>query len=223
MSDGPGTSEAAMSRPGTPGSGMSAAGTSDAAVSAPGVVCVGGASIEVVRGDLTTQHVDVVVNAASSTLLGGGGVDGALHAAAGPTLLQECRRLRRTTHPAGLGVGDAVATGAGRLPARWVVHTVGPNRHRGQDDPADLASCFRESLRVAGGLGARSVAFPAISAGAYGWDAREVARIALPTVSEVLDGRDGGQVSLVRFVLVSDRVLDAFLTVLAEPPPPTPR
>ena len=138
--------------------------------------------IEVVEGDLTRQVVDAVVNAANSTLLGGGGVDGAIHAAAGPRLLEECRRLRRTTYPDGLPVGQAVATGAGDLAARWVIHTVGPNRHRGQDDPAQLASCFTSSLDVAAEIGAGSVAFPAISAGAYGWDVEEVARIAVPAV-----------------------------------------
>ena len=102
--------------------------------------------IEAVRGDITTQDVDVVVNAANSSLLGGGGVDGAIHAAAGPELLAACRELRRTTLPDGLPVGDAVATPGFRLPARWVVHTVGPNRHAGQTDPALLASCFSRSL-----------------------------------------------------------------------------
>ena len=121
--------------------------------------------IEAVRGDITTERVDVIVNAANSALLGGGGVDGAIHSAAGPALLEECRELRRTSLPEGLPVGDAVATGAGELPARWVIHTVGPNRHAGQTDPALLASCFTRSLDVAAGLGARTVAFPAVSAG----------------------------------------------------------
>src|ERR687886_2054183 len=138
--------------------------------------------IELVVGDITSQQVDAVVNAANSALLGGGGVDGAIHAAAGPALLEECRRLRRTTHPQGLGVGEAVATPGYDLPARWVIHTVGPNRHRGQTDPDLLASCFRRSLDVAAGLGARSVAFPAVSAGAYGWPVDDVARIAVTAV-----------------------------------------
>jgi O-acetyl-ADP-ribose deacetylase (regulator of RNase III) len=156
--------------------------------------------IEVIRGDLTRQEVDVVVNAANSGLLGGGGVDGALHTAAGPRLLRECRRLRRTSHRDGLAVGEAVATGAGDLPARWVVHTVGPNAHRGQTDPGLLASCFTSSLRVAAGLGARSVAFPAVSAGAYGWDVDEVARVAVAAVRGADSGMTG-PVELVRFVL----------------------
>ena len=174
--------------------------------------------IEIVAGDLTRQEVDVVVNAANSTLLGGGGVDGALHAAAGPALLEECRRLRRTSHRDGLAVGQAVATGAGDLPARWVVHTVGPNRHRGQTDPALLASCFVESLRVSGGLGARSVAFPAISAGAYGWDVEAVARIAVAAVRSAAADGVTGTVRLVRFVPFGRRATAAFESALGAPP-----
>ena len=174
--------------------------------------------IEAVRGDITRERVDVVVNAANSSLLGGGGVDGALHAAAGPDLLAECRSLRRTTLPSGLPVGDAVATGAGRLPARWVVHTVGPNARAGQTDPALLASCFTRSLDVAEELGARSVAFPAVSAGVYGWDVREVARIAVAAVRgwAASHGEEWvGGVDLVRFVLFGDEALEAFRAALA--------
>lgn len=170
--------------------------------------------VEAVAGDITTQHVDAVVNAANSSLLGGGGVDGAIHAAAGPTLLAECRRLRETTYPDGLAVGDAVATGAGDLPARWVVHTVGPNARAGQRDPALLASCFSTSLRVAAGLGARSVAFPAVSAGVYGWDVAEVARVAVDAVRQTLASEEV-DVDLVRFVLFGRSALAAFETALA--------
>lgn len=174
--------------------------------------------VHAVLGDLTRQEVDVVVNAANSSLLGGGGVDGAIHAAAGPALLAECRELRRTRLPDGLPVGDAVATGAGDLPARWVVHTVGPNRHAGQTDPALLASCFTRSLDVAADLGARSVAFPAVSAGVYGWAADDVARVAVGAVRSWLDAdrADGGaRVAEVRFVLFSARLLAAFEAALA--------
>lgn len=173
--------------------------------------------LEVAEGDITRQRVDVVVNAANSTLLGGGGVDGAIHAAAGPALGQECRRLRATTHREGLAVGDAVATGAGLLPARWVVHTVGPNRHRGQTDPGLLASCFTESLRVAAGLQARSVAFPAIGAGAYGWDVVEVARIAVDAVRAVAASGTAAGVELVRFVPFGPAAADAFTGALTRP------
>jgi len=171
-------------------------------------------SIEALQGDITTERVDAIVNAANSSLLGGGGVDGAIHQAAGPRLLEECRELRATAYPRGLPVGQAVSTGAGDLPAKWVIHTVGPNRHAGQTDPALLASCFEESLREAVKVGARSVAFPAVSAGVYGWDAVEVARIAVATVrgSAHLGGLD-----LVRFVLFSRKTLRAFEVALEMP------
>lgn len=169
--------------------------------------------IEALEGDITTERVDAIVNAANSRLLGGGGVDGAIHAAAGPTLLEECRRLRAGRWHDGLPVGEAVATGAGALPARWVIHTVGPNRHRGQTDPALLTSCFSRSLDVAAEVGARSVAFPAISAGVYGWDAAEVAGIAVAAVRDWLS-TGSGELELVRFVLFSADVSSAFEAAL---------
>lgn len=168
--------------------------------------------IETVLGDITTQQVDAIVNAANSSLLGGGGVDGAIHRAAGPGLLADCRRLRETSLPDGLPTGEAIATEAHDLPARWVIHTVGPNRHAGQSDPALLEACFRNSLAVAAELGARTVAFPAISAGIYGWEADDVARIAVATVRSA----DATGVELVRFVLFSDHLLNAFDEALKE-------
>jgi O-acetyl-ADP-ribose deacetylase (regulator of RNase III) len=165
------------------------------------------------QGDITTVTVDAVVNAANSSLLGGGGVDGAIHAAAGPRLLEACRELRRTALPDGLRAGDAVATPGFELPARWVVHTVGPNRHRGQTDPALLASCFTRSLDVAAEVGARTVAFPAVSAGVYGWAPDDVARIAVDAVRG-WDGSDPGVVDEVRFVLFNAPALTAFRRVL---------
>lgn len=170
------------------------------------------AILEAVRGDITVQAVDAIVNAANSSLLGGGGVDGAIHRAAGPELLAECRRLRETRLPEGLPVGQAVATGAGRLPARWVIHTVGPNRHAGETDPALLASCFESSLAEAVRVGARSVSFPAVSAGVYGWPGDEVARIAVETVAR---STHRGRLELVRFVLFSDELHWAFADELA--------
>ncbi len=168
-------------------------------------------TIEAVLGDITRERVDAIVNAANSTLLGGGGVDGAIHAAAGPQLLEACREVRRRQFPDGLPIGDAVATDAFDLPSRWVIHTVGPNLHRGQDDPALLASCFTRSLDVAAELGAASVAFPAVSAGVYGWAADDVARIAVTAVrGHAVEG-----VERVRFVLFSERLLDAFRAALA--------
>ena len=167
--------------------------------------------IEAIRADLTRESLDAIVNAANATLLGGGGVDGAIHAAAGPRLLEECRRVRRTAYPQGLPVGYAVATGAGNLPCQWVIHTVGPNWNRGQRDEADLAACFTNSLREAVRVGARSVAFPAVSAGAYGWAGPTVARVAVAAVRSAPELAD---LDLVRFVLFSDRLLADFRAAL---------
>src|SRR5919198_4577108 len=123
--------------------------------------------ITLVTGDITAQEVDAVVNAANSSLLGGGGVDGAIHRRGGPDILAECRALRASRYADGLPTGQAVATTAGNLPARWVIHTVGPTYSHSEDRSGLLASCFRESLRVADELGAKTVAFPAISTGVY--------------------------------------------------------
>ena len=136
--------------------------------------------ITAVQGDITTQEVDVVVNAANTAMRGGGGVDGAIHRAGGPDVLADC--IRRFPH--GLATGDAGWTTAGRMPARWVVHTVGPNYAAGQRDRALLKSCYRRSLEVADELGARSVAFPLISAGIYGWPKDDAIAAAIETVAE---------------------------------------
>ncbi|MFG2755432.1 O-acetyl-ADP-ribose deacetylase [Streptomyces wuyuanensis] len=163
-------------------------------------------TITLVRGDITEQDVDAVVNAANSSLLGGGGVDGAIHRRGGPEILEECRRLRASRYGKGLPTGQAVATTAGRLPARWVVHTVGPVHSRSEDRSEQLASCYRESLRVADELGARTVAFPAISTGIYGWPMDDGARIATETVRST--GTDS--VEEVRFVLFDEAAYEAF-------------
>jgi O-acetyl-ADP-ribose deacetylase (regulator of RNase III) len=169
--------------------------------------------ITAVLGDITGMQVDAIVNAANSSLLGGGGVDGAIHRAAGPSLLAECRALREGPLVGGLPTGDAVATGAGLLPARWVVHTVGPNAHAGQRDPAPLRSCFTRSLDVAAEVGARTVAVPAVSAGVYGWAPEQVARIAVDAV-RAWDRARPGVVDEVTFVLFTPEVQDVFVAAL---------
>ncbi|MEV0433082.1 O-acetyl-ADP-ribose deacetylase [Nocardia sp. NPDC050413] len=166
--------------------------------------------IEAVRADITEQHVDAVVNAANSSLLGGGGVDGAIHRKGGPQILSECRDLRAAKYGRGLPTGQAVATTAGNLPARWVIHTVGPVWSATEDRSALLASCYRESLRVADELGARTVAFPAISTGIYGWPMDDGARIAVETVRATDTAVDE-----VRFVLFDDRALTEFTAALS--------
>jgi O-acetyl-ADP-ribose deacetylase (regulator of RNase III) len=161
--------------------------------------------IEAVRGDITEQEVDAVVNAANVSLLGGGGVDGAIHRAGGPEILAECRRL------GGCATGDAKATTAGLLPARHVIHTVGPI-WRGGDAGEDelLASCHRRALELAAELGCRSVACPAISTGVYGYPVALAAPVAVAAVREALRP----PVELVRFVLFNDEALQAFKRAL---------
>jgi O-acetyl-ADP-ribose deacetylase (regulator of RNase III) len=162
-------------------------------------------AITLVQGDITRQTVDAVVNAANSSLLGGGGVDGAIHRRGGPAILEECRKLRASHYGKGLRTGQAVATTAGELDARWVIHTVGPVFSRTEDRSALLASCYRESLRIADELGARTVAFPAVSAGIYGWPMDDAARIAVETVRTTRTA-----VEEARFVLFDERAYEAF-------------
>jgi O-acetyl-ADP-ribose deacetylase len=168
------------------------------------------ARIVCIQGDITRQAADAIVNAANPSLLGGGGVDGAIHRAGGPAILAECREIRRTRFPDGLPTGLAVATSAGELQARWVIHTVGPVYSRTDDRSGLLASCHTESLRVADALGARTIAFPAISTGVYGYPVDLAARVAieacLPTETRVEE---------IRFVLFDARALVAFETALA--------
>lgn len=171
--------------------------------------------IEVVRGDITSQPTDAIVNAANSSLMGGGGVDGAIHAAAGPSVLEACRHLRLTQFPDGLPTGAAVATDAGALDARFVIHTVGPKHWEHPDGgPELLAACHTNSLHEARRVGATSIAFPAISCGVYGWHPAQAAPIALRAVRDFCDSYDG--IDLVRFVLFNDDAFDAFKAA-AEP------
>ncbi|MDH6624629.1 O-acetyl-ADP-ribose deacetylase (regulator of RNase III) [Streptomyces sp. LBL] len=162
-------------------------------------------TLTLVQGDITRQSADALVNAANSSLLGGGGVDGAIHRRGGPAILADCRRLRAGHHGKGLSTGQAVATTAGDLDARWVIHTVGPRYSKEEDRSELLASCYRQSLRVADELGARTVAFPAVSAGIYGWPLEDAARIAVETVRAT-----DTAVEEVRFVLFDERAYEVF-------------
>jgi len=171
---------------------------------------VGGRRLQLEVGDITLERVDAIANAANEALRGGGGVDGAIHAAAGPALLDELR----ARYPHGAPTGTAVATGGHRLPARWILHAVGPIWRGGDQGEAELlASAYRSCLVLADELGASSLAFPAISLGIYGYPIEEGARIALETVARHLAGET--KLELVRFVL-RDSTYPAFEAVLAE-------
>jgi O-acetyl-ADP-ribose deacetylase (regulator of RNase III) len=162
--------------------------------------------IRILDADITTLEVDVVVNAANSSLLGGGGVDGAIHRKGGPAILAGCRKLRAGHYGKGLKTGHAVATTAGNLPAKWVVHTVGPVWSATEDRSGLLADCHRNALRVARELGARTVAFPAISTGIYRWPLESAAGIALTAVAEA----DPGGIEEVVFALRGEAAMAAF-------------
>ncbi|MFD9432341.1 O-acetyl-ADP-ribose deacetylase [Streptomyces sp. NPDC060002] len=166
-------------------------------------------TITIVQGDITRQSVDAIVNAANSSLLGGGGVDGAIHRRGGPAILADCRRLRASHYGKGLATGRAVATTAGELDARWVIHTVGPVYQASGSDPSLLASCYRASLEVADELGARTVAFPAVSTGVYGWPMADAARIAVEAVRAARTA-----VEEVRFVLFDDKAYQVFAELI---------
>ena len=154
-------------------------------------------------GDITREHVDAIVNAANSSLMGGGGVDGAIHRAGGPAILEECRRIRATRYPGGLPTGKAVITTGGLLVARHVIHTVGPvyGDHRGEE-PRLLAACYENSIALAVRHGLRSIAFPAISTGVYGYPKEEAARVSLPAIAQALAKHSS--ILQVRLVFFSD-------------------
>ncbi|MFD9631987.1 O-acetyl-ADP-ribose deacetylase [Streptomyces violascens] len=168
------------------------------------------AEIVLVRGDITEQDVDVIVNAANSSLLGGGGVDGAIHRRGGPAILEDCRKLRASHYGKGLATGQAVATTAGRLHAGHVIHTVGPVWSKAEDRSALLASCYERSLTLAKELGAETIAFPAISTGIYGWPIDSGAEIAIRVARE----HGGSPLREIRFVLFDETAYQAFAQVL---------
>ncbi len=172
----------------------------------------GRGSVELTRGDITRETTDAIVNAANSSLLGGGGVDGAIHRAGGPAILEECRRIRASHGE--LPSGEAVATTAGRLPCRRLIHTVGPIWRGGTaGEPETLARCYRNSLAIAAREGLASIAFPSISTGAYGYPVAQAAAVALTTVADVLTS--GGFEGRVRFVLFSESDLSTYESALA--------
>jgi O-acetyl-ADP-ribose deacetylase len=164
-----------------------------------------------VQGDITQQQVDAIVNAANSSLMGGGGVDGAIHRAAGRALLEECKRIRNEQYPDGLPTGQAVATTAGDLPARWVIHTVGPVFSKSEDRSELLASCHTTALEIADELGATSVAFPAISTGVYGYPLELAAPVSINAVMSATTNVDD-----ILFVLFDRRSLEAFERALED-------
>ena len=167
--------------------------------------------IELIKGDITTQQVDAIVNAANHSLLGGGGVDGAIHRAGGKSILDECRQIRADRYPEGLPTGESVATTAGDLPARWVIHTVGPTWAKTKDKSGLLRSCYTTSLAVADELGARTLAFPLISSGVYRWPKDDAVRQAL----QVLRTADT-RVEQATLVLFDDATLELANRVSAE-------
>ena len=175
------------------------------------ITIASGKTLELVQGDITRETTDAIVNAANSELLPGGGVCGAIHRAAGPSLAEECRKLR--AEHGSVATGHAVATSGGRLPARYVIHTVGPVWSGGASgEPEALASAYRESIRVADELGLKSIAFPAISTGIFGYPLGEATRVAVRTVREVLP--HAKNLSTVRFVVFDDAARQAYSEIL---------
>ncbi|MBS7627201.1 O-acetyl-ADP-ribose deacetylase [Candidatus Bathyarchaeota archaeon] len=176
---------------------------------------VGKARLRLVQGDITDQDVDAIVNAANPSLMGGGGVDGAIHRRGGPKILEECRKIRSEEWPDGLPTGKAVITSGGNLKARYVIHTVGPIWRGGKvGEPKLLAEAYRNSLELALRSGLKRVSFPSISTGAYGYPIEEAARIALRTVKEFLEERD--LIEEVNFVLFTEADFKVYLQAMAE-------
>jgi len=163
---------------------------------------VGKAKILLIQGDITDMNTDAIVNAANPTLMGGGGVDGAIHRKGGPKILEECKRIRAAEYPDGLPTGKAVITSGGNLKAKYVIHTVGPVWHGGTcGEPELLAEAYRNSLKLAVSKGLKTIAFPAISTGAYGYPIEKASKVAMSTVKEFLEKEDN--IDKVVFVLFS--------------------
>ena len=180
-----------------------------------GIFQIGKATVRVVRGDITEMETDAIVNAANSSLMGGGGVDGAIHRKGGPRILEECKKIRATKWPEGLPTGKAVITSAGNLKAKRVIHTVGPVWRGGnRGEPELLAQAYQNSLTLAGSKGLRTIAFPSISTGAYGYPIEDASHIALKTVKEVLEKEDS--LDEVVFVLFSEPDLKIYMETMKE-------
>jgi O-acetyl-ADP-ribose deacetylase (regulator of RNase III) len=176
---------------------------------------VGGAKLRLVHGDITDQDVDAIVNAANPSLMGGGGVDGAIHRRGGLKILEECRRIRSGEWPEGLPTGRAVITSGGDLKARYVIHTVGPIWRGGRSgEPRLLAEAYRNSLELATRKGLKRISFPSMSTGAYGYPIEEAARIALKTVKEFLEEKDS--MEEVNFVLFTKSDVQTYQEAAAE-------
>ncbi len=176
---------------------------------------IGKATLRILRGDITDQEVDAIVNAANPTLMGGGGVDGAIHRKGGHAILEECKKIRANEYPDGLPTGKAVLTTGGLLKAKHVIHTVGPVWRGGGGSEADLlADAYRNSIKLAIERDLKTVAFPSISTGAYGYPIRDASRIALKTVKELLEKED--RLEEVRFVLFTEEIYDVFIKALKE-------
>jgi O-acetyl-ADP-ribose deacetylase (regulator of RNase III) len=176
---------------------------------------IGKATVRLVRGDITEMETDAIVNAANSSLMGGGGVDGAIHRKGGPRILEECKKIRATQLPTGLPTGKAAITSAGNLKAKRVIHTVGPVWHGGKrGEPELLVQVYQNSLQTAVANGLKTVAFPSISTGAYGYPVRDASRIALKTVKAFLGKED--KLSEVVFVLFSEYDLKVYADAAKE-------
>jgi len=178
-------------------------------------ISIGKSKIKMVQGDITDQETEAIVNAANPTLMGGGGVDGAIHRKGGSKILEECKKIRKTEWPEGLPTGKAVITSGGKLKAQYVIHTVGPIWRGGnRDEPRLLSDAYRNSLELAVSKGLKTIAFPSISTGAYGYPVEKASRIALKTVKSFLEERDS--LEEVRFVLFSNSDFKTYRDAIKE-------